>query len=126
MPRHFRLDAAQHVVGAEFDNDRIGAVRHRPVEPGKAVGGGIAGDAGIGDRYGGAFGGKRRLQPRHKAVLVGKPVARGQRIAERDNMDRRLMDRGWRLRLRRKRHCCDGERHATKRDDLDEGAPRPI
>ncbi len=44
-----RIDAAQHVVGAEFQNDAIGAVRHRPVEPLQPVRGRVAGDAGIGD-----------------------------------------------------------------------------
>ena len=54
--RHLRLDAAQHVVGAKFDDDRVGAFRHRPVEPGQPVGRGIAGDAGIGDVDGNALG----------------------------------------------------------------------
>ncbi len=118
--RHLGLDAAQHVVGAEFDDDRIGALRHRPIEPGKPVGGGIAGDAGIGDVGADAVVGQRRLQPRHEAVFVGKAVARGQRIAERDDMDRRC------ARARAMHPCCGKERHATNRGDLAERAPPPI
>ena len=35
--------------GAELDDDCIGPVRHSPVEPRKPAGGGVAGNAGIGD-----------------------------------------------------------------------------
>ena len=43
------IDATQHVVGAKLHDDRVGAVRHRPVEPRKPARGGVAGNAGIGD-----------------------------------------------------------------------------
>src|SRR5215831_2320678 len=49
LARDLRIDAAQHVVGAELDDDRIGPLRHRPVEAGEATGSGIAGDPRIGD-----------------------------------------------------------------------------
>ncbi len=42
-----RVEPAQHVVGAERNDDAVGAVRHRPVETGKPVGGGVAGDTGV-------------------------------------------------------------------------------
>ncbi len=90
IARHLRLDPAQHVVGAKLDDDGVGALRHRPIEPGEPIGGGIAGDAGICDLGGNAFGGERRLQAGHKAVLVGQAVAGRQQIAERDDFDRRL------------------------------------
>ena len=122
IPRDLRLDPAQHVVGAKLDDDGIGALRHRPIEPGEPVGGGIAGDAGIGDLGRDALGRERRLQARHEAVLVGQAVSGGQRIAERDDIDRRL-------RRCAGRHGCSGdERRATNRrtGDLDQSAPPPI
>jgi hypothetical protein len=42
-------DAAQHVVGAEFEDDQLRAVRDRPVEARQAAARGVARDAGIGD-----------------------------------------------------------------------------
>ena len=71
VARQLRLETAQHVVGAKLENDRLGALRHRPVEPGKPIRGGIAGDAGILDFRGNALGGKGGLQPGHKTLVVG-------------------------------------------------------
>ena len=47
--RHLRVDAAQRIVGAEFEDHDIGLVGKRPGEPGDAAGGGVTGDAGIDD-----------------------------------------------------------------------------
>ena len=41
------IDAAQGVVGAEFEDHGLGSLRHRPVEPVAAAGTGIAGHPGI-------------------------------------------------------------------------------
>ena len=121
VARYLRLEPAQHVVGAKLENDGLGALRHRPVEPGQPISGGIAGDAGVLDFRGNAFGGKGCLQARHKTFVVGQAVAGGQRVAEGDDFHRRLGVR--------RRHRCRGEqRHATNRrtGDLDERAPPPI
>ncbi len=40
---------AQHVVGAEFEDQPVGALAKRPVEPGKTAGRGVARDAGVDD-----------------------------------------------------------------------------
>ena len=61
--RDLGIDPAQHVVGAELDDDGIGALRHRPVEPRKPAGGGVAGDPGIGDLDREALGLERLLEP---------------------------------------------------------------
>ena len=41
--------AAQHIVGAEFDDQRVGPFGHAPVESRQTIGGGVAGDAGVDD-----------------------------------------------------------------------------
>ena len=70
---HRRIDAAQHVVGAEFEDHRLGAVRHRPVEPGEPAGGGVAGHAGIGDLDGNALGLERAASLAGNAASAGRP-----------------------------------------------------
>ena len=84
------IDAAQHVVGAKFQDHRIGARRHRPVEPRKPAGRGVAGHAGIGDVDGKAFGLERLFQPRRKGGRSGQPEACAQRIAECHDLDRAI------------------------------------
>src|ERR1700686_4425729 len=42
VARHLRLETAQHVVCAKLENERLCALRYRPVEPGKTIRGGIA------------------------------------------------------------------------------------
>ena len=44
---HGRIDAAQHVVRPELDDDAVGPVGNRPVEPLEPAGRGVAGHAGI-------------------------------------------------------------------------------
>jgi len=62
---------------------------------------------------------KRRLEPRHKSVLGGKPETGGERIAQRHNMKRGLGDRKTRI------HCAK-EQNTTDRDDLVEHPAQPI
>ena len=85
---HRRVGAAQHVVGAEFEDHPVGPVRHRPVEPVEAAGGGVAGDAGIGDRHVVALGLEQPLQHGREGGVGGQPVAGGQAVAEGDELDR--------------------------------------
>ena len=89
-PRQLRLEAAQHVIGTKFDDHRIGAVRHRPIEPGKAVRGRIAGDTGIRDLDGGPSRGERSLQPLDETIFERHTKSGRKRIAECDNMERLL------------------------------------
>ena len=53
---------AQHVVGAELEDHGVGALRHRPVEPGEPAERGVAGDAGIDDLDREALGLERLLE----------------------------------------------------------------
>ena len=89
LARHLRIDAAQHVVGAEFDDHRLGASgtdqssRARPPEavspetPALAI------------STARPLAGERLLEPGRKGGVGRKPVAGGQRIAERHDLDRR-------------------------------------
>ena len=86
--------AAQHVVGAEFEDHRVGAVSDRPVEPRQSARGGVAGDAGILDRDRDAFGLERLFELLRKRVRLGEPIAGGERIAECDNFDRTVRGLG--------------------------------
>ncbi len=73
-----RVDPAQHVISAKLDEHGVGPLRHRPIEPRQSIGRGIAGNAGIGDLDMYSLRGKRRLEPRHKAVLRGKSITGGE------------------------------------------------
>src|SRR5262249_29795939 len=76
LARDPRIDPAQHVVGAELDDDRIGPLRHRPVEAGEPIGSGIAGDPAL------ATSTARPLALSACPGLAGKvPSARGPRPA---------------------------------------------
>ena len=70
IARYLRLEAAQHVVGTKLENDGLGAVRHRPIEPREPIRGSVAGDAGVLDFRGNALGGEGCLQTGHKTVVV--------------------------------------------------------
>ncbi len=48
---HRRADAAKRIVGAELEDDRVGILADRPVDPGEPVAGGVARDTGIGHGY---------------------------------------------------------------------------
>jgi len=115
------LDRAQHVVGAKFEHHRIGALRHRPVEPGKSVRSRITGDAGV--LHLGVYParGQRRLQAWRESVLLRQAQTGGQGVAERDDLDRGFG-------AGRPRGCRNGKQRATKRRtrDLEESATPPI
>ncbi len=85
--RHLGIDAAQHVVGAKLEDHRVGAVRHRPVEPRQSARAGVAGNAGIGDLDGEPLGLERRLQLRRKRGAGRELKAGHQRIAEHHHLD---------------------------------------
>ena len=67
------LQAAQHVVGAEFDDQRVGVGRNRPVVAREAVLGGVARDAGVDHRDVKTLGSQRRLELVGKALPGGRP-----------------------------------------------------
>ena len=117
--RHVRIEPAQHVVGAELDDDGIGSIRHRPVEPGKPAGCRVAGNAGILDFRRNAFRRQRLLQPGDEAIGRQQPQTGGQRIAKRHDLDRRL----------RVRCACPAEQSQATNGgprDLEQSAPPPI
>ncbi len=82
------IDAAQGIVGAEFDDHRLGSLRHRPVEPVAAAGSGIAGHPGIDhvDLYPLVIQGL--LQTRRECGGGRQAEAGAQRIAQHDHLDR--------------------------------------
>ena len=83
-----RVGAAQHVVGAEFDDDRVRVFRHAPVEARQAVGGGVAGDAGVDDLDVPALRFQRARQHVGKRLARRQAVAGGEAVAERDQLQR--------------------------------------
>ena len=86
--RHFGIDPAQHVVGAEFEDDRIRAVAKRPVEAGEAAGRRIAGDAAVDDRDIVALLTESRLQLWNEPVSARQQVTGREAVAERDEAQR--------------------------------------
>ena len=68
-----RIEAAQRVVGAEFEDDQIGVGRHRPVEAVATVGGRIAGNARIDN------GGVDSLRLQRRFNCTGKAASGGKR-----------------------------------------------
>ena len=80
------IDAAQHVVGAEFEDDAVGAVGDRPVEPFEPARCGVAGDARIDDLDLVTFAYKRPLQGGRKGGALGQAVAGSEAIAEDDEV----------------------------------------
>src|SRR3546814_10742787 len=70
------VEAAQPVVGAEFQNHRIGIIGQRPVEPRQAAGGGVAGVAGVEHHDVETVGAQRRFE------LFRKGLARRQSRSE--------------------------------------------
>ncbi len=56
------VEPTQSIVGAEFDNHRLGPFRNRPVQAAEPAGSGIARHPGIGDLNGDAFGRQRLCQ----------------------------------------------------------------
>ena len=91
-----RVEPAQHVVGAELEDHPVGAVGHRPVEPVEPAGGGVAGDARIGDLDLVALGLQGALQHGREGGLLRQAVAGAQAVAERHEADRLALRLGCR------------------------------
>ena len=83
-----RIDAAQRVVGTEFQDDGIGPVRNRPVEAGEPARGGVSGYPRIGDFRGNAFGGKGALQLHRECLVGGETVSGRQGVPQRHDPER--------------------------------------
>ncbi len=99
-----RVHAAQHVVGAEFDDQRVRARRHAPIVAREPVGRGVAGDAGVDDLDVPAAAFERALEDVGKRLARRQSVAGGQAVAERDDAQRpRLGRRGGETERRRER-----------------------
>ncbi len=77
-----RVEPAQHVVGAEFQDHPVGAVRHGPVEPVEAARGRVARHPRIGHLHLVAFGLERPLQGHREGRLLRQVVAGAQAVAE--------------------------------------------
>ncbi len=93
-PHDLWVDAAQRIIGAQFEDHDIGLVRKRPVEPGKAAGGGVARDASIDHVRADALGLKPRFEARRKARRDRQPQPGGKAVAKGE--DREHMSRGGR------------------------------
>jgi hypothetical protein len=106
-PRQIGIDAAQGVVGAELDDDAVGSLGDRPVEPVAAARGGVAGHAGVGHVEGYTFVLQGFFELGRERILGREAKARTQGIAEDHELDRF----GRRLSLQRRR-CRD--RHQTE------------
>ena len=127
-----RIDPAQGVVGAELEDHGLGAVGHRPVEPRKPAGGGVAGHPGIGDLGGDALRGEGLLELRRKRRIGRQAIAGGERIAESDDLQRPVGCRHARRRTR-KHDGCEGQscerdscaRDSCMRDSGDQAAHLP-
>jgi hypothetical protein len=115
--RDLRIDPAQHVVGAELNDDGIRPFGNRPVEAGKPADGGIAGDPRIGDLDREALGPERLFELGRKGLVGGKAEARGKRIAQDHDPYRPIGSRG-----RRTHRDGERQRHRNQRKYLD---PRP-
>ena len=103
----FGLEAAQHVVGAEFDDQRVSVRWHRPVVSREPVRRRIARHARIEDLDIPTLGAKRGLQAIRKGLASRQAEAGGQAVSEDDEPDR--PGRGGRSRRenRRQYRCLD-------------------
>ena len=102
-----RRDAAQRVVGAQFDDDEIGLLRHRPFQPRQATAGGVARHARIGDAGVVAGIAQGRLQLLGEGFARADTIAGAQTVAECDDLQR-FARLGGRRRLLRQ---CRGRQH---------------
>ena len=108
------LEAAQHVVGPEFDDQRVGVRRHGPVIARKPVRSRIAGHACIEDLDVPALGAKRCLQAIRKGLAGWQAESGGQAVSEDDEANRPRRGRRSRAESR------------SEGDRLDEENPMPI
>ena len=89
-----RVCAAQHVVGAEFDDHRIRPLGNAPIKSSEAARGGVAGNAGVGDLDVQSLRFQRSLQGVGKRLAGRQSLTGGEAVAERDDAQRpRLRDR---------------------------------
>ena len=89
-------NSAQRIVGAEFEDNTLGAIRNGPVDAGKTARCGIAGNAGIGDGHVMALVAQGLLQPRGERVVRRQLIAGHQAVAEADDLDGRGLKRAHR------------------------------
>ena len=114
LARQLRIKAAQHVVGAELDDQRVGVRRHGPVISRQPVCGRIAGHPGVEDIHVPTPGAKRRLQTIREGLAGRQAEAGGQAVSQDDEANR--PGRARRSRRENHREC----------DRLDEEEPMPI
>ena len=76
------VDAAEHVVAAEGDDQGLNLGGKGPVEAGQAAGGGVARDARVLNGDGLALAGKPGLQLRDEAIFGGKAIALREAVAQ--------------------------------------------
>ena len=82
------VDAAQHVVGAEFEDHEIRLVGQRPVEPRQPARRRVAGRPAIDDLRVDPVGAQPRFELRRKALLGRQAEPGGQAVAERQDLRR--------------------------------------
>ena len=82
------IGATQHVIGAELQNDSIGAIGERPIEPRQAARGCVAGDAGIDDVYIEPIFVQSLLKHGGKGLVRGQQIAGTEAVAESDEFER--------------------------------------
>ena len=63
------IQPSQCIICPEFDNDRVSAIRNRPIETAETAGGGISRHTRIGDRGCDAFTFQRFSQPCRKSIF---------------------------------------------------------
>jgi hypothetical protein len=112
--RRLGLEAAQHVIGPELDDQRVGVRRHGPVISRQPVCGRIAGHPGVEDIHVQTPGAKRRLQTIREGLAGRQAEAGGQAVSEDDEANRPGLAR---------RSCRENDREC---DRLDEEEPMPI
>ena len=123
--RELRVGAAQRVVGAEFDNHRVGAIGDRPIEPRQSISRRVAGDARIEHVDVQPACAQCLLELCRKRLRQRQAQSRSQGIAEGDELDRPLNGG---LTVRCTRHQCRGHQHAQHKcaKPLDRPAQTPI
>ena len=82
------IETAQRIVRPELDNDRVCAIRNRPVETAEPAGCRVSGHACVGNRDSGALGFQRGRELRRKCVFQRQSKTGAERIAEHHNGDR--------------------------------------
>ena len=76
------VDAAQRIIGAELQDDEIGLVGERPIEPRQAACRGVSRDPAIDDTHLDPSPAQRSFEPDREGLLGRQPVARAQTVAK--------------------------------------------